>query len=308
MKVGVKVGTKKFSRKICICCAGLISILVYLLGHYMWKQPMTMEDFKKEAALTEETAVIGTNITLHQEIHGEESITYRYKLETDCPHWAYEDRYVSTAPLTWVKDGAAVETEATSIEIQKDGETYAVGQYFYVPILDLSMDDLTKDAYEKQLWNTAYQTYVESGFFHTIDPKLMAVIIIGVVGVLIMIAFLSDPSNNGSSGKEEKERIIAVEDVVNEKLVLYRIKETDEEQFRIMVTQIQDVYEEYQTYVEYCENDEPKWLINLLEHKWHKHRIEYFCIGILFKKYGNDLLIDKKILLLDREHVNKMKL
>lgn len=267
---------------------------------------MTMEDFKKEAALTEETAVIGTNITLHQEIHGEGSVTYRYKLKTDCPHWTYEDRYVSTAPLTWVKDGAAVETEATSLKIEKNGETYAVGQYFYVPLLNLSMDDLTMEQYKEQLWAAAYQTYTESGWFSAADPKLITIFIVGIVGILIMLAFLSDPfSSKPKTVDENQEQIIAVEDCDDKTLVLYHIKTIDKEQFEIMVKLVQDAYKEYDTAANSSKNDDPKWLISLLEHKWYMYHINYFHIGCLHKEYGTDLLKNKKVLLLDREHMDE---
>ena len=44
--------------------------------------------FEKQAEISKETAFIGTNVTLHQEIHKEDgTVMYRYKLATDCPFW-----------------------------------------------------------------------------------------------------------------------------------------------------------------------------------------------------------------------------
>lgn len=120
---------------------------------------VSKEVFDQETEVTEEEAMIGTNITLHQEIHGTEGITYRYKLKTDCPYWKYEDRYRTDKPLTWINKNAAVETKATAITISYQGTTYAQGQFFEVPLLQLTMDDQSKAEYIQKLQAEAYTAY-----------------------------------------------------------------------------------------------------------------------------------------------------
>lgn len=118
------------------------------------------KEFEKKAEIETETAVIGTNITEHQIIHGEGgSIWYRYKLETDCPHWDYEDRYETAKELDFIGEHAAVETNATSIKVLLNGVSYAEAQYFEVPLLGLKTNDQDLEEYEKGIVSLAYQQY-----------------------------------------------------------------------------------------------------------------------------------------------------
>ena len=123
---------------------------------------LTYEKFVNKATVDTNEATIGTNIFLHQKIYGVDHINYRYKLETDCPHWKYEDRYMSDTELPYIEDEAAVETEAKEITISLDDETLLVAQHFYVPVLDLYDEDISFEEWEDKQMHIAYDTYIEN--------------------------------------------------------------------------------------------------------------------------------------------------
>lgn len=150
---------------------------------------LTYTEFQQQAEIKEETAVIGTNIKLHQEIHGKDGIQYRYKLETDCPHWSYEDRYVTEKPLTWINKYSAVETEATSIEILVNDMSFASGSHFYVPLLDLNQDDMDYETYKENLQKDAYQSYKSYMQQENGAPDEIG-IMLGCIILIIMLLFV----------------------------------------------------------------------------------------------------------------------
>lgn len=150
---------------------------------------LTYTEFQQQAEIKEETAVIGTNIKLHQEIHGKDGVQYRYKLETDCPHWSYEDRYVTEKPLTWINKYSAVETEATSIEILVNDMSFASGSHFYVPLLDLNQDDMDYETYKENLQKDAYQSYKSYMQQENGAPDEIG-IMLGCIILIIMLLFV----------------------------------------------------------------------------------------------------------------------
>lgn len=125
----------------------------------MTNKSMTYDEFVSTATIDTKEATIGTNIFLHQKIYGVDHTNYRYKLQTDCPHWKYDDRYMSEGePLPYTEKEAAVETEAKELSITLNGDTLLISQHFYVPVLDLYDEDVTFEDWEKQQIQTAYDT------------------------------------------------------------------------------------------------------------------------------------------------------
>lgn len=170
---------------ITICIALLFLFVLFATRPETKPTPVTEDVFKQKMNQKETTADIGTNITLHQEIHGENGITYRYKLKTDCPYWQYEDRYVSEKPLDWISKNAAVETKAYAFNLTYDGVSYAQGQFFEVPLLNLTQDDKTKEEYVAELTRSAYQEYLAD--IQIISEKEENKEVIGVVIILLCV-------------------------------------------------------------------------------------------------------------------------
>lgn len=156
--------------------------------------------FEKQAEIAEETATIGTNVTLHQEIHKEDgTVMYRYKLATDCPFWEYEDRYESSTPLEWVTgDASAVETKATAVTIRFEDVSYATGQYFSVPLLGLSQNDQTLEDYEESLMASAYASYCSASGNN--ENPIPGILLAGI-GVLFLLLFFGATCAAIASGK-----------------------------------------------------------------------------------------------------------
>ena len=143
---------------------------------------MSFSEFKDKASIDETDAVIGTNIALHQKITGETGTVYRYKLRTDCPRWSYEDRFESTEPLEFVEGSAAVETKATSMEIRLDGELVHAEQFFQVPLLGLTSDDMDYETFREASLKKAYAAYKSQAGAHKGKWKVYA-----VFGVILSI-------------------------------------------------------------------------------------------------------------------------
>ncbi len=136
-----------------IGCIGLLCLQLDTKGHLTYKQ------FEQAVKVKEKKAVIGTNITLHQKIYGTDKTTYRYKLKTDCHYWKYEDRYLSETPLPMTESYAAVETNAYALTLSYQNVTLATGQFFEVPILELTDNDITYEEFKNNLLHTAYSKY-----------------------------------------------------------------------------------------------------------------------------------------------------
>lgn len=148
---------------------------------------LNFDTFKEQADVEEIHGQVGTNIRLHQEIHGERGITYRYKLETDCPTWKYEDRYESSKILDWVGKNSAVETEACSLSVSFQGKSLAAGQHFYVPLLGLNQDDIPYTEYKEQMLEQAYSQYKQGQTDADTEPtSWIKILIIGCCIILLI--------------------------------------------------------------------------------------------------------------------------
>lgn len=191
-----------------ISVVGLILLVIILAGCAVDEEQnpasqLDFHEFESKVSLQEDETTIGTNIQLHQEIHGKDGTMYRYKLETDCPHWKYEDRYLSDEPLAWVENHSAVETVARSIDIIWDGAVIATGQHFYVPLLDLYQDDMDYDTYKGHLLQSAYRQYLSS------QDKVWGVsyieMVVGSIAASVIILILCWPRITGKNPKRKKQ-------------------------------------------------------------------------------------------------------
>ena len=232
--------------------------------------------FEKQAEIAEETATIGTNVTLHQEIHKEDgTVMYRYKLATDCPFWEYEDRYESSTPLEWVTgDASAVETEATAVTIRFEDVSYATGQYFSVPLLGLSQNDQTQEEYEESLMASAYASYCSASEGN--ENPIPGILLAGI-GVLFLLLFLVAACAAIASGKpipspSEKEK-----EPMDWAMILITLKWKG-----LRVTNV--VYmvpaEDYQNVVDYLDTVETNFEDSMpFEMKLQEMKIRYRFIG-----------------------------
>ena len=166
---------------------GAALLLAWLFGCFTQKEEKVSEAvFEEDASMLVDTDMIGSDIRLLQEIHGiEDSVTYRYSIQTVCPSWGYDDRYVTKEPLEWVNDTtSAVETYATNITIRYEGTLYAQGQHYWVPLLEVSSNDGTLEDLETELMDQAYQAYVtDKGTIDTFSSieQFMGVLLIALV-------------------------------------------------------------------------------------------------------------------------------
>lgn len=130
-------------------------------------------------------------VWLKQTIHGTSGVKYRYVVQTDCPSWDFESRYVSDKPLDWVEDEtSSVEVIVHDARVSIFGTVYASGQYYEAPLLDLSSETIPLEQWEEQLKDQAYQAYVSQNrrcVFPT-EPFVM-VPLIGIP-VILVIYFL----------------------------------------------------------------------------------------------------------------------
>ena len=172
--------------------SGIAIVTVILAAGYFLigrEDVLTKKEFKDQIEVKETKAMIGTNITLHQEIHGSNGTTYRYKLKTDCPHWNYEDRYECAYPLPYVYDKSAVETEAVRITVKLNGTTLAEGQHFSVPVLNLTSEDKSLDEVKTSVIGTAYTQYQQSETEASL--KKMHIVVLGGLFLLVLALVVS---------------------------------------------------------------------------------------------------------------------
>lgn len=118
------------------------------------------EMFLSGAAVVQNEDKVGANIWLKQTIHGIDGITYRYVIETDCPQWDFETRYVTTIPIEWIDETSAVEVIIYDTQIRYEGSVYGSGQYYTIPLLGgISSENITLEEWKNNLIKQAYQTY-----------------------------------------------------------------------------------------------------------------------------------------------------
>lgn len=167
-------------------------------------QEMEYGTFVNGADQVGEFKTIGTNIRLHQVIYGNDGVQYRYKLESDCPDWAYEDRYLSKEPLELGDGPAAVETQASSLRIFLDGELLAQGQHFYVPLLKLYSNDEDYAAFKERLLKEAYSQYRDMSMARDGLRKKRWSVAFAIGLFLLMAAFLSWKIEARNRGRHAK--------------------------------------------------------------------------------------------------------
>lgn len=130
-------------------------------------------------------------VWLKQTIHGTGGVKYRYVVQTDCPSWDFESRYVSDKPLEWVEDEtSSVEIIVHDARVSIFETVYASGQYYEAPLLNLSSETISLDQWEEQLKDQAYQAYASQNrkFVFPTEPFIM-VPLIGIP-VILVIHFL----------------------------------------------------------------------------------------------------------------------
>lgn len=142
--------------------AGLLFYLCAMSMQIYNKLAITVNstEFTKNAVVLQNEDKVGANIWLKQEIHGTDGINYRYVIETDCPSWDFETRYMTTKPIDWIDETSAVEVIIYDTQIRYDDTVYASGQYYMVPILGgISSENISLDDWQENLIKQAYQTY-----------------------------------------------------------------------------------------------------------------------------------------------------
>lgn len=189
---------------------GITTVYFFLNDHSV--ESISKVDFNQDTKVTEEETIIGTNITLYQEIHGTQGITYRYQLKTDCPYWKYEDRYVTDKPLSWVGKHAAVETKATAITVSYHDTIYAQGQFFEIPLLQLSKEDKSKAGYIRDLQAEAYASYkaeqLKEGDVSFGEKAILIIAILLAIGaVLILIKVSKKPIRSIATDSEKTKTV-----------------------------------------------------------------------------------------------------
>ena len=145
------------------------------------------ETFAANVEFIQKEDKVGANIWLKQAIHGTDGIKYRYVVETDCPSWDFETRYMTDTPISWIDETSAVEVLIYDVQIRYDGTAYAGGQYYTVPILgNLSSETVSLDKWKANLTTQAYQAYVADKKNYTDGMRLLLILVIGlpVIGAI----------------------------------------------------------------------------------------------------------------------------
>lgn len=155
--------------------------------------------FLTNADIHVEESSVGANIWLKQTVHGLNGIKYRYVVETDCPSWDFESRYVSDKPLDWVEDTSAVEVIVYDTQIRYHGTVCASGQYYTVPILgNLSSESTSREEWETNLAERAYQSYV-AGVKKEEQTKWLPLGIFAFAMQMILVRILRSYKNRKTS-------------------------------------------------------------------------------------------------------------
>ena len=176
---------------------GLIMIWIIMLMFAVGKMAfspslvMSRETVEPNLELSVKEEQTSALVWLKQTIHGTGGVKYRYVVQSDCPSWDFESRYVSDKPLDWVEDEtSSVEVIIHDARVSIFGTVYASGQYYEAPLLDLSSETIPLDQWEEQLKNQAYQGYVSQNrkFMFPTEPFVM-VPLVGIP-VILVIYFL----------------------------------------------------------------------------------------------------------------------
>ena len=146
-----------------IIMLGIIAIFTFVA--YQANENQNMIDnaeFMENVKMIQNKDKVGAKIWLKEAIHGTNGIKYRYAVETDCPKWNFETKYMTDTPIEWV-DGktSAVEVLIYDEQVRYDDTVYASGTYYTVPILDnISSENVSLEEWEQNLTKQAYQTFI----------------------------------------------------------------------------------------------------------------------------------------------------
>ena len=192
--------TKKVWFAVLIACF-LLQVILFSdnTAKYFRIPAVSYDDFVRTCECDVSDATIGTNIKLHQTIHGVDTTKYRYKLKTDCPHWKYEDRYMSNEALPFTEKSAAVETEAKELKISYDREVLVTAQHFYVPLLNLYDEDITFEEFKEKQIDLAYDTLIEN--LSAKRKSLRISLIINVIGIIFLIICVTSIRKSNNKGE-----------------------------------------------------------------------------------------------------------
>lgn len=149
--------------------------------------PLTEEEFLAQAEISDREDITRAKIWLKHTVHGTDGVYYRYVVETDCPNWDFETRYVVKSPLDWVTDEtSAVEVLVRSVQVSLPGENgrvYASGEYYTVPILgDLASEDIPLEEWKENLAANAYSAYLAEKQAH--DPLLPIFLVLAAMPLI----------------------------------------------------------------------------------------------------------------------------
>lgn len=147
----------------------------------------TEEEFLARAEVADREDITRAKIWLKHTVHSTDGVYYRYVVETDCPNWDFETRYVVKSPLDWVTDEtSAVEVIVHSVQISLPGEggrVYASGEYYTVPVLgDLASEDIPLEEWKENLAANAYSAYLAEKQAH--DPLLPIFLVLAAVPLI----------------------------------------------------------------------------------------------------------------------------
>lgn len=178
--------------------AWIAALILYMIPMYV------EEDLNRDTILSDMTTVqtedkVGANIWLKQTIHGVDGIAYRYVIETDCPKWDFETRYMTEKPIEWIDETSAVEVVIYDVQIRYNGTLYASGQYYTIPLLGgLSSENVTYEEWLENLKNQAFQAFVsEVGSRHR--NGILKAMVIGIP-ILLFIGFVITLSKAAAKG------------------------------------------------------------------------------------------------------------
>lgn len=176
---------------------GLIMIwmimLMFAVGKMAFSPSLVMsrETVEPNLELSVKEEQTSALVWLKQTIHGTGGVKYRYAVQTDCPSWDFESRYVSDKPLDWVEDEtSSVEVIVHDARVSIFGTVYASGQYYEAPLLDLSSETIPLDQWEEQLKNQAYQGYVSQNRKFTFPTEPFVMVPLVGIPVILVIYFL----------------------------------------------------------------------------------------------------------------------
>lgn len=153
---------------------------------------VSADAFATKAIVTQNEDRVGANVWLKQTIHGTDGITYRYVIETDCPKWDFETRYMTSTPIEWISETSAVEVVVYDTQIRYDGTVYASGQYYTVPLFDnISSENITLEEWQVNLVKQAYQAYTTDMIGQKANRDVLTFLVIALPVMMLVWIYTS---------------------------------------------------------------------------------------------------------------------